>query len=114
MAQTLRRVPFIVGLVLLVLAFLGEIGLSRLAIRPPSPSDIASKSEELAKGLKAEKGTQLPTPEQIKAAASSSQSDDITTPGLGIRSLGFVDVFLILTMGLMALSLIIPENIYGR
>src|SRR5215470_13348074 len=105
MAQTLRRVPFIVGLVLLVLALLGEIGLSRLAIRPPSPSDIANKSEDLAKGLKADKGPPLPTPDQIKTAAKGRQSNDLSTPGLGIRSLGFVDVFLILTMGLMALSL---------
>jgi hypothetical protein len=112
MALTLRRVPFIIGLVLLVLAFLGEIGLSRLAIRPPSPSEVVGSTDQLLKGVKSE--APLPTPGQIRTEASNRQSNDLSTPGLGIRSLGFVDIFLILTIALMALSLVIPENISGR
>ena len=104
MSAELRTPFFIMALIALAIAFLLEIGSGLVT------------------------GGDGPTNGQLQGAAKNelSESDrkDVdlgkvnppkeARPGLGIRYLAFLDGLLLLTIGLMGLSLLLPERIHGR
>jgi hypothetical protein len=101
--SVLRTPFFIVALIALVIAFLLELG-SGLVTGGDSPSNGALQSA-VDEGLPG-------------GAADDVDLGDIsakeTRPGLGIRYLAFLDGLLLLTVGLMAISLLLPERVHGR
>ncbi len=98
----LRKPFFIASLVCLVLAVLVELGSPLLLpTQAPNPSEIPLDAESK------EAGVNLGTLIQL-------QQDNPPTPGLGIPYLALLDGLLLLTLGLMGASLLIPERVHGR
>lgn len=98
----LRKPFFIASLVCLVLAVLVELGSPLLLpTQAPDPSEIPLDDESREAGVKLSTIIQL-------------QQDNPPTPGLGIPYLALLDGLLLLTLGLMGASLLIPERVHGR
>ena len=98
----LRKPFFIASLVCLVLAVLIEVGSPLLLpTQAPKPTDITLDQEARDAGVTLDKIVQL-------------QQDNPPTPGLGIPYLALLDGLLLLTLGLMGASLLIPERVHGR
>lgn len=101
------RKPFLfLSAILILFAVLVEIGATILvkpsAPRQEIPADIVrqlSPSELVAARA------------QMKQAAQGENEDP---PGFGIQALARIDVILLLTLGLMALSLVIGDHLTGR
>ena len=100
----LRTPFFIVSLVCLVLAVLIELGSPLLLpTKAPDPATLQNAIE--AEGAK----------DDIElGAVLQMQSENPPTPGLGIPYLALLDGLLLLTLGLMGASLLIPERVHGR
>ncbi|MCP3141699.1 hypothetical protein [Pyxidicoccus xibeiensis] len=117
----LRKPFFIAALVLLALCVLVEVGSPVLL--PQRPPDCSA-----LKGAKP--CTQAPPglPEDCRPLHASlcegegvkmddvlkTQKENPPSPGLGIPYLALVDALLLLTLGLMGASLLIPERVHGR
>src|SRR4029079_16017039 len=99
--RSLRTPFFILAIVALLIAMALEVG-SKFALggSPISVSDIARKGKT---EMGADSGID---PKGIEPGASR--------PGLGIPYLAFLDTLLLLAVGLMGLSLLLPERIHGR
>lgn len=98
----LRKPFFIAALVCLVLAVLVELGSPLLLpTQAPNPAEIPLDQEAQDAGVNLGAIIQL-------------QQDNPPTPGLGIPYLALLDGLLLLTLGLMGASLIIPERVHGR
>jgi hypothetical protein len=102
MVRTLRTPFFLVAVVALLLAFLMEIG-SHFALGGGNPGKAAMK-QTAGKELGKNAGD---------VDIGSVEPKD-ARPGLGIPYLAFLDGLLLLAVGLMGMSLIIPERITGR
>jgi len=50
----------------------------------------------------------------VRDPTSTANTLDVPHPGYGIRSLALVDVLVVFSVGLMGLSLIVPERLHGR
>lgn len=100
----LRKPLFIAALVLLGLCVLVEVGASIFLPRP------VASGADIAASLKSE-GAQDDVSVQDVVAM---QSENPPTPGLGIPYLALVDGLLLLTLGLMGASLLIPERVTGQ
>ena len=99
----LRKPLFITVLVLLGLCVLIEVGASLVLPRSDAPSDLAATLR--AEGLQDDVNM---------ADVSRLQGDNPPTPGLGIPYLALVDGLVLLTLGLMGASLLIPERVHGQ
>lgn len=98
----LRKPFFIASLVCLVLAVLVELGSPLLLpTQAPNPSEIPLDREAQDAGVSVGAIIQL-------------QQDNPPTPGLSIPYLALLDGLLLLTLGLMGASLLIPERVHGR
>ncbi|HEX9984927.1 MAG TPA: hypothetical protein VGF69_16820 [Thermoanaerobaculia bacterium] len=107
MLDSLRKPFLFLCAILIVLAVLVELG-SGWLVRPPAlqrglPPDIASQLSP-AQLLMAQR--------QLASIPSAGQSEE--PPGYGITALAKVDIMLLLTIGLMALSLVIGDHLQGR
>jgi hypothetical protein len=107
MLDTLRKPFLFLCAILVLLAVLVEFG-SGWLIRPTP----------LRRGLPPEILSQL-TPAQIiiaqgQLASMPEGGESEEPPGYGITALGLVDVMLLLTIGLMALSLVVGDHLQGR
>jgi hypothetical protein len=100
----LRRIPFLIGLGALVLVIAVEVGAA--AVRPPPPPDPAAFRRAIA-GQDAD-----PRPD-VDALARARKGQD-EPPGLGVPALALLDGLLLLTIGLMGASLIVPPRVMGR
>ncbi|PTL84218.1 hypothetical protein [Vitiosangium sp. GDMCC 1.1324] len=100
----LRKPLFIAALVLLGLCVLIEVGASILLPRP------VASSSDIEASLRSE-GAQGDVSVQDVLAM---QSKNPPTPGMGIPYLALVDGLLLLTLGLMGASLLIPERVHGQ
>jgi hypothetical protein len=100
----LRRPFFIASLVCLVLVVLVELGSSVfLPTRAPDRQTLEAAIRD--------EGAQDDVDIQEVLAV---QRENPPTPGLGIPYLALLDALLLLTLGLMGASLIIPERVHGR
>ncbi len=100
----LRKPLFIAALVMLGLCVLVELGASLFLPRPQArPEDIAASIQ--SEGVEDEVSL---------GDVVSMQRDNPPTPGLGIPSLALVDGLLLLVLGLMGASLLIPERVHGQ
>ncbi|HEX7151036.1 MAG TPA: hypothetical protein VF618_06070 [Thermoanaerobaculia bacterium] len=106
MLDSLRRPFLFLSAILIVLAVLVEFG-----------STFLIRATPVQRGLPPEIASQL-TPTQLIAAqrqlASTPSIETDEPPGYGITALGLVDVMLLLTVGLMALSIVIGHHLQGR
>lgn len=100
----LRKPLFIAALVLFGLCVLVEVGASIVLLRPvASLADIeAHLRNEGAQG-------DVSVDEVL-----DMQSRNEPTPGMGLPYLALVDGLLLLTLGLMGASLLIPERVHGQ
>lgn len=112
MLDRLRHPLFLAALVCLALAFLVEIGAAALVPRVATqPLDLGQAmagplADDLADLDDDEKEEALDDAQALQA-----QEDP---PGLGIPAVALLDVLLVFTMALVALSLLVPERIHGR
>ncbi|WNG61044.1 hypothetical protein F0U59_44800 [Archangium gephyra] len=100
----LRKPLFIAALVLLGLCVLVEVGASILLPRP-----VASRAD-IEANLRSEGTQDDVSVDEVLAM----QRENPPTPGLGIPYLALVDGLLLLTLGLMGASLLIPERVHGQ
>jgi hypothetical protein len=104
MGMELRKPLFIAALVVLGLCVLVELGASLFLPRPQArPEDIAASIQ--SEGVEDEVSL---------GDVVSMQRDNPPTPGLGIPYLALVDGLLLLVLGLMGASLLIPERVHGQ
>jgi ABC-type multidrug transport system fused ATPase/permease subunit len=117
----LRKPFFIAALVLLALSVLVELGAPVLL--PQAPPDCSA-----LKGTKPCAPPPAGLPEECLPLHTSvcegeavkmddvlrTQKENPPTPGLGVPYLALVDGLLLLTLGLMGASLLIPERVHGR
>lgn len=100
----LRKPFFIAALVCLVLTVLIELGAPVLL--PTQAPDRQSLEASIR-----EEGAQDDVDIQ---EVLELQKENPPTPGMGIPYLALLDVLLLLTLGLMGASLLIPERVHGR
>jgi hypothetical protein len=100
----LRKPLFIAALVLLGLCVLVEVGASIVLPRP-----VASRAD-IEASLRNEGAQDDVSVQDVL----TMQSENPPTPGLGIPYLALVDGLLLLTLGLMGASLLIPERVHGQ
>jgi hypothetical protein len=94
MLESLRKLPFAVAMIALILVVLVELSFPLLFENPESGT-FCSK-------------------EDVPAEISQENSCEEPTPGKGIPYMALVDGLLLFTMLLIALSLLIPERVHGR
>jgi hypothetical protein len=100
----LRKPLFIAALVALGLCVLVELGANLVLPRPvTSPADLQASIRD--EGVEDEVDLE---------DVLTVQRDNPPTPGLGIPYLALVDGLLLLTLGLMGASLLIPERVHGQ
>jgi hypothetical protein len=113
--ENLRRVPFLVALVLIVVAVLVELGNTELLQGPSRSGGDASQRILSSPAFRdatsdMDDGDRDDAVDRIRAAIESDDSP----PGMGIRYLALVDVILVFTTLMIALSLIVPEHVHGK
>ncbi|MBP1466300.1 hypothetical protein EYB53_011340 [Candidatus Chloroploca sp. M-50] len=96
----LRTPVFALALVLIALVVLIELG-STLVLQSPSgqisPADISRVDDSLDVG-----------------EVDQSQIEQSTRPGMAIQYLALIDSIVLFTVGLMGISLVVPERVHGR
>ncbi|MFP2929009.1 hypothetical protein ACLESO_28180 [Pyxidicoccus sp. 3LG] len=116
------RTPFfIASLVLLAICVLVEVGSPVLLPRAPADCSALKGSAPCAPVPPGLPENCLPLHESV-CEGEDVEMDDVLrtqkenppTPGLGIPYLALVDALLLLTLGLMGASLLIPERVHGR
>lgn len=100
--ERLRTPLFVIALILIVLAFLAEIG-SGLLSRGHLPADKSGDLEKMASDLDS----------SFKPGNELGRLSK-TPPGIGIRYMAFVDGLLLFTVALQALALVISGRVHGR
>ncbi len=100
----LRKPLFIAALVLLGLCVLVEVGVSFFLPRP-----VASR-QDIAASLRDEGAQDDVSLDDVV----HMQQENPPTPGMGIPYLALVDGLLLLTLGLMGASLLLPERVHGQ
>ncbi len=100
----LRKPLFIAALVLLGLCVLVEVGASVFLPRPVASED------DIKANLRSEGAQDDVSVGDVLAM----QQKNPPTPGMGIPYLALVDGLLLLTLGLMGASLLIPERVHGQ
>ena len=113
--ENLRRIPFFVALALIVIAVLVELGSSELVQGPAQTSGeafdrIVNSPAFLDATDDMDLGDRQDAIDRIRDAIESDDSP----PGMGIRYLALVDVLLVFTTLMIALSLIVPEHLHGK
>ncbi len=105
--DTLRRPFFVLALILLVIAVLVEVGstavLGGVTANANSIRAQASNDSELADALG-----------QMNNEQIQKISDQAKPPGLAVPYLAFLDGVLLFSVGLIGMSLVIPERVQGR
>ncbi|NMO22011.1 hypothetical protein HPC49_37935 [Pyxidicoccus fallax] len=117
----LRTPFFVAALVLLVLSVLVEVGSPVLLPRKPPDCSALSGTRPCAPVPPGLPEDCLPLHASV-CEGEGVKMDDVfrtqrenpPTPGLGIPYLALVDALLLLTLGLMGASLLIPERVHGR
>lgn len=105
MLDSIRKPFLFLAAILMLLAVLVELG-AALLIQPPHvvrgiPDDIRAQLQQSG---------QLEAAERQLASIPSGQRP----PGYGVPSLALVDMLFLLTVGLMALSLVIGQHLHAR
>lgn len=100
----LRKPFFIISLICLTLAVLVEVGASVLL-----PTNVPDRQALQAAIREEGAEDEVDLNEVLRV-----QQENPPTPGLGIPYLALVDGLLLLTLGLMGASLLIPERVHGR
>lgn len=100
----LRKPLFIAALVLLGLCVLVELGASLFLPRP------VASAADLQASIQSEGAQDSVSVGDVLAM----QRKNPPTPGMGIPYLALVDGLLLLTLGLMGASLLIPERVHGQ
>jgi hypothetical protein len=111
----LKRPAFIVGVVLIVVALLLEIGATGLVSGAKSVADkqvTEGKAQAAAQVCPPDKTNCLPA--DAPGETRSLAEDRGKPPGLGIPYLALIDGVLVFTIGLMALALFVPGRVGGR
>lgn len=102
-----RLPPFIVALVLFVLALLVDVvGTSVL----PSVPKSGSVDSAISNALK-DSGM---SPDEIKDAKQSASGLPDEAPGLGVKYLALLDGLVVYSVLLMAMALLLPDRVQGR
>ncbi|HYR63079.1 MAG TPA: hypothetical protein VET24_10685 [Actinomycetota bacterium] len=113
--EGLRKLPFIVGLALIVLALLVEIGGTGLIKGTPvNPAVFEQKVSGTQAFLDATKGLTGDQQNQLLGTMSSAANQKGRPPGLGIPSLGLLDAILVFTIALVGIGLVMPERLQGK
>jgi hypothetical protein len=116
----LKRPPFIVGVVLIVVALLLEIGATGLVSGAKSASDAAigqgtaQAAAQVCTGANTAECTAKLSGAGASETTQSIARDRGKPPGLGIPYLALIDGVLVFTIGLMALALFVPGRVGGR
>jgi hypothetical protein len=117
----LKKLPFIIAVVLIVLALLIEIG-ATIAVS----GDSSVSAGGVTNGIEQARSTVCSKdddPEECRedlrdAAEDEETATEVTSgdkpPGLGIPYLALIDAALVFTIGLIALSVFIPGRVTGR
>jgi hypothetical protein len=102
-----RLVPFIIGLILFVLALLVDvIGTSVLPTPPHSSGAGSAISDALKNSGMSQK--------EMDAAKESASKLPNEAPGLGIKYLALLDGLVVYSALLMAMALLVPDRVQGR
>lgn len=105
------RKPFLfLSAILILFAVLVEIGAAFL-VQPAQPRQ--QLPPEIAKQL-SDDDREAAQEQMRESAKQTKKSDREEPPGFGITALARIDVILLLTIGLMALSLVIGDHLTGR
>ena len=115
--ENLRRIPFLVALVLIVIAVLVELGDTTLV----KGLGLNESTEEVFQRIKNSEAFKDATEDmdggdvsdahkRIRAAIEANDAP----PGMGIRYLALVDIILVFTTLMIALALIVPEHLHGK
>ena len=105
MLDSIRKPFLFLAAILIALAVLVELG-SAILIQPPRV--VAAIPDDLRAQLR--QSGQLEAAERQLSAIPSGQRP----PGYGVPSLALVDVLYLLTVGLMALSLVVGQRLHAR
>jgi hypothetical protein len=113
--ETLRRIPFFVGLTLIVLALLIELGAAGCA-RGAQPGADAIQGRIYMSQAFQDATADMSLAEQAKLRMDIEKSidDDESPPGFGIPYLALVDGILVFTTVMIALSLFVPERVHAK
>jgi hypothetical protein len=107
--QDLRRAPFLIAVILVLLVVLAETG--GLLVRTPSEK-IANVCDSLSgSGLLDSLGIDLDDDEDACADADGLRSN---VSGLGVPYLALVDGVWLFVLAFMAVALLVPESVTGR
>ena len=107
MLDSIRKPFLFLSAILLLFAVLVEIGATVLVQPPKVPRSLPPE-------VVAQLGANAPQAIEQFEKTRSSMSRSAEPPGFGIQALARVDVILLLTVGLMALSLVIGNRLQGR
>ncbi|MDQ5826293.1 MAG: hypothetical protein M3441_19030 [Chloroflexota bacterium] len=104
--DTLRKPIFFLAVALIAIAVLAEVGMMVVPLNSGAGPGVAALSGDLSKEYeKLDK-------EQEAEVAALGQEDK--APGIGILYMALLDAVVLFTVGLMGVSLIVPEGIHGR
>lgn len=103
-----RLVPFVVGLVLFVLALLVDVVGPSVLPTPPKggPSVESAMSQALKKSGMSD--------DEIRDATQNAKKLSSEAPGLGIQYLALLDGLVVYSVLLMAMALLLPDRVQGR
>jgi hypothetical protein len=109
--EDLRRIPFLIAVLLAFLVVSAETG--GLLVNTPA-SEVSSACEDLAgSDILASLGVNLAN-DQDKKACSEVSSLSAKVSGMSVPSLAFVDGIFLFIMAFMAAGLVAPQSITGR
>ena len=104
-----RLPPFIVGLILFVLALLVDV-VGPSVLPKPVPKPGGSVDSAMSKALKSSGMSD----DEINDARKNASSLPDEAPGLGIKYLALLDGLVVYSVLLMAMALLLPDRLQGR
>jgi hypothetical protein len=107
----LRKLPFVIALILILAVVMIEIG-SGFLLKGAPPADSSKVMSQITGALPPEIKDILGDVEEDDVTELSDASEDI--PGIGISYMALFDGLVLFTVGLMGASLVLSNSVQGR
>jgi hypothetical protein len=111
--EGLRKLPFAVACLLILLALGVELASGLLKSAPSDATAFAAKVQNTEAGQRALEGLSQDERNDFLAKMSQAAKSG-EPPGVGIKTIGLVDVIAVFTVALIALNLLIPQHLFGK